>query len=231
LAWVVIGTRVLEPLLGPSAHPSSVITAAIWPVDAVSNELYPEQAFPSKYVAGLAADLRRYVAPRRVWRISPRGPRIRVTIASGCPESVGKALDVANPAGGSAMRLVPTGPQLGLICRYRPSQPAYSTSPDDLYRTTVLDQGDARRLATVIDEISTAPPPEVAFFCPADFGSSTIIVLGYRSHPDADLWFDDEGCQSLDNGRIEAFAGDNPSFSTTFDSTLDALSPATTATP
>jgi hypothetical protein len=96
-----------------------------------------------------------------------------------------------------------------------------------LYRSTVLGSADAVWLATVVDNVKTEPPRGVAA-CPADFGSATIIVFGYASGPDADLWYNDGGCETLDNGRIGASEVGNPSFYNSFVPTIDALSPNTT---
>ena len=45
---------------------------------------------------------------------------------------------------------------------------------------------------------------------------------------DVDLWWNDSGCQTLDNGRLGAFEGANPSFYTTFQNAYARLVPTTT---
>jgi hypothetical protein len=163
----------------------------------------------------------------RIWQIQAGHPQIRVTLREGCPATVVGYHDVKNPGGGSSDRLVPANPRQGLICRYGPRLlgPEGESGPG-LYRSTMLNESDATRLANVIDNISTAgPPPGPPAACPADAGSATIIVFSYSSEPAVDLWYSDEGCQTLDNSTIGAYEEGNPSFYNSFISTIDALSP------
>ncbi len=78
----------------------------------------------------------------------------------------------------------------------------------------------------MIDKISTAgPSPGPPPACPEDSGSKTIIAFTYVSGPDADLWYADAGCQSLDNGTIGAWEEGNPSFYNEFIAAINSLSP------
>jgi hypothetical protein len=115
-----------------------------------------------------------------------------------------------------------------LICRYGPrplSNGPVEIAPT-LYRTTVVHHSSAVHLAQVISRIRDISPPQYPH-CPAAFGSVTIIVLRYGSGADADLWYSDTGCETLDNGTIGAWETGNPSFFDGFIPVIDRLSPPT----
>ena len=157
-------------------------------------------------------------------------PQLRVTVSGGCPASVATYRDVANPAG-PFRRLVWVGPRAGLVCRYGPrplAPPVNGESTSALYRATSLSRGDARRLAGVIARLSLKAPPGL-MSCPADFGSVTIIAFSYRHRPDVDLWYDDSGCESLDNGHVRSSEPNNRLFYAGFEPLIGALSPSTPA--
>ena len=164
---------------------------------------------------------------QKVWFIPPRQPRVRVTVTGGCPSNISRYKDVQDVAGVAPERLVPLNPLEGLVCRYGPRVlSSGGESGPGLYRSTSLDQSQARELARVIDDVSTKGPPSgPPAACPEDSGSASIIAFTYSSAPDADLWYSDAGCQMLDNGRIGAWEGGNPTFYNEFISTINALSP------
>lgn len=122
--------------------------------------------------------------------------------------------------------LVPPGPTSGMICRYRPGlpEPGETGAPSSLYSSLMLPTDAAVHLATVIDAISTAAPQGVAS-CPAAYGSASIIAFAYPSRADVDLWFNDSGCETLDNGRIGANEVGNPSFYNAFLTLVSQLAP------
>ncbi|MGA8207640.1 MAG: hypothetical protein WB801_10320 [Candidatus Dormiibacterota bacterium] len=99
-----------------------------------------------------------------------------------------------------------------------------------LYRQVRLAAAEASKLAGVIGEVSTKAPVGV-FHCPAGWDTATVIAFSYRSRTDADLWYYDSGCQTLDNGRIGAFQGGNPSFYLRFVPLVDRLAPQTELPP
>jgi hypothetical protein len=90
--------------------------------------------------------------------------------------------------------------------------------------STRLGDAQAQQLADVIRQIDLAAPSGT-FFCPADFGAVAIIGFSYPDGVDTGLWYRTSGCQTLDNGRIGAFQGGNPSFYNAFESVIDRLSP------
>lgn len=154
-----------------------------------------------------------------VWLIPRRGPDVRVTLAQGCPATVAYNEDVRNDQAGLDDNLVPTDPIGGLVCRY-----AATAGTPVLYRHTTLTRAEARELAAAIDRVSTAAP-HGATNCPAAFPSATILVFSYSGRSDVDLWYNDTGCQTLDNGRVGAFQGGNPAFYGPFESLIGRLSP------
>jgi len=150
-----------------------------------------------------------------VWQVS-RSPKMRVVVAAGCPATVAGYQDVVNTFAGPP--LVPASPRAGLVCRY-----GGLPQPGMLRRQTRLGTTQAAALAKTIRALSLATPREM--WCPLADGTVAVIALVYRDRPDVDLWYNASGCQSLDNGRIGAFEGNNPSFYTGFEQTINQLSP------
>jgi hypothetical protein len=159
------------------------------------------------------------------WKPATQGPRIRVLVSLGCPSTLDGYLGVGNSGSDLADSLLPANPVSGEICRHGPAYgPGPAPSRERLYRHAVLGPAAARTLASVIDDINTAPP-QGTVSCPSDSGSHTIIAFGYASRADVDLWYADSGCRMLDNGRIGAFEGGNPSFYGAFEPRLEELCP------
>jgi hypothetical protein len=153
---------------------------------------------------------------------SARTPQVRVTLAAGCPGSLGSAADVRNPGVGLTDRLVPDAPRAtaALVCAYH----AVDTRVE-LVRATRLGSGPATTLSRTLRAVSVAPP-QGRWSCPADFlGAVTIIVLGYPGRPDVDLWYHTAGCRTIDNGHVSAFQGANRAFYDGFQPTLTRLVP------
>lgn len=145
-----------------------------------------------------------------------RSPAIRITVAGGCPASLGTAADVRNDPSVLEARLVPAGdqPDSALICRY-PGSTTADGLPSSKNRRIVLRRAAADALARALARVSLVQPKGM-FSCPADFESLAIIVLHYAAGSDVDIWYRTTGCQTLDNGYILAFEGANPSFYNTF---------------
>ncbi len=158
-------------------------------------------------------------ATERVWYVS-HAPKLRLDVAAGCPASVAAYQDVVNTFPGPPM--VPASPKSGLICRYGPS--TATPRPARLERQTRLGPGQASLLAATVRQLDLKPPAGVSS-CPADFGVVAVIGFSYAGRPDTGLWYRASGCQTLDNGRIGAFEGGNPSFYNSFLNTVDRLSP------
>jgi hypothetical protein len=59
--------------------------------------------------------------------------------------------------------------------------------------------------------------------CGAGRPHRDVLVFKFRGRPDIDLWYEDEGCATLDNGYIIVEAFGNPSFFLDFSSVVDRL--------
>lgn len=151
---------------------------------------------------------------------APPGQHLRVTVAEGCPKTMPWAVtDVENPTDPALTRvLAPTGATTGLICRYASDNrmyfsPGANTDVDtpapmpvpNLRASAVLTEGKAASLSGVAAATSIAPVVG-SYSCPSDdAGHLVLIVLGYPSRSDVDLWYSDSGCQVADNGYVSAF--------------------------
>lgn len=158
------------------------------------------------------------------WLVSGVRSPIRLLASHPCPVSLGASDGVSNPGVGEQLAL--PNPTTGLICRYAPPSPfgAHDLAPGSIYAQVWLTPSQAVRLAAVIDTISTAVPTG-ATSCPAGFDSTSLIVFEYTGAPDIDLWFEDSGCQTLDNGKVKAFEPGNPNFYGPFDALIQQWAP------
>jgi hypothetical protein len=168
---------------------------------------------------------------------APPGQHLRLTVAQGCPATMPWAVtDVENPADPAlTMALAPTGATSGLICRYatddvRYFSPGANTDVDtpapmpvpNLRGSAVLTLPEAMSLSMLAAATSIAPVVGT-YSCPAQFfGHEALIVLGYPSRSDVDLWYSDTGCGGIDNGSVLAFEGGSESFGN-LENAIDAL--------
>jgi hypothetical protein len=146
-------------------------------------------------------------------RDQPGGPRIRVTVAGGCPgrdthEAAGggpavPATDVTNDGADLAGRLLPAAaPAAGLECRYY----GLNGHPFQLRAATRLSAAQARRVAATMAAVPLSHPLGEVTSCPDDDGSAEVIALSYPGRGDVDLWVTLNGCTSVSNGFIWAAA-------------------------
>jgi hypothetical protein len=121
---------------------------------------------------------------------------------------------------------LPQSEGAGLVCQYASSQNLKAPTTTVLARSTPLTQQSAARLAQPLGNVSVKAPTG-KFECPAYLvGSITIIALSYRGlGADVDLWYSTSGCQTIDNGHVEAFQGANPSFYDGFETALEQVAP------
>ncbi len=154
----------------------------------------------------------------------PSSPKLEVNVARGCPSALAGLQDVVNTFPGPP--LVQGGPRAGLICWYGAIYRLGPTPASQRLLATSkrLDEGQAQELATVIRSL-TLTVSVGAFHCPADFGEVAVIGFEYQGKADVGLWYRTTGCQTLDNGRIGAFEGGNPSFYNGFVNLIERLSP------
>ncbi len=159
------------------------------------------------------------------WRVSAE-PKLRVDVAAGCPKSVSGYADVFNTYTGS--KLVPAGPDGGLICQYHPTGGVASTDAGQLADQSRLNATQANNVAQAIRSLDLRVPTGT-YHCPAAIGAFVLIGLSYPSRADVGLWYADSGCKSLNNGRLGSFEGGNPSFYETFEATV--MDPSSTPKP
>jgi hypothetical protein len=129
-----------------------------------------------------------------------------------CPADSSGAVGVENPGAPDLDRtLVPPGsPTGGRLCKY--GEPAEANHGNDAVRSALtrhllLNSATAGRLAAAASQVSLAHSDTAVYHCPADFGTTTVIVLSYPGRPDIDLWQTDSGCTYLANGHIRASGG------------------------
>jgi hypothetical protein len=127
------------------------------------------------------------------------GRRMRVTVASGCPDSDARFTDVANSGPGLASRLLPgTAPAAGLEYRYHGMNgPIWR-----LRSTSRLNAAAAGRVARSMARLPLGHPEGGVLSCPIDDGSAEVIALSYPGRPDVDLWISLTGCGGVSNGYI-----------------------------
>jgi len=158
---------------------------------------------------------------------APPGQHLRLTVAQGCPTTMPWAVtDVENPAAPALMKeLAPTGATRGLICRYATDNvmyfsPGANTEVDtpapmpvpNLRGSVSLTPAQATSLSALVAATSIAPVIG-SYSCPSgDPGHVALIVLGYPDRADVDLWYNDTGCQGIDNGYVLGFEGGSESF-------------------
>lgn len=148
----------------------------------------------------------------------PSKPMISIAASASCPAALGPARDVVDHSGESTTLLPESGaPSAVLVCSY---------TNRDLTAQTRLGSDAARQLASAVNKIDLTKP-KGNFSCPAEFDSVTILAFRFGRTDDIDVWWSESGCQTLDNGRLGAFEGANPSFYKGFLDTYARLVPPT----
>lgn len=151
---------------------------------------------------------------------SAGSPKIRVTVAGGCPHSLGKAVDVNSPGPSwwhelwHRSRLAPTGATSGLVCGY---------AGDVLQERVSMSPRQASAISAAANNVSTKHR-SASPHCPADLGDVAIVVLGYPGRAETDIWWHVGGCQTADNGHVEAFQVASDSFAK-FQDAVEAVAP------
>ena len=146
--------------------------------------------------------------PQANWTISSRRPLVHIPAKGPCPTSVRGDNDVANAKDDLSSHLLPQGALFGIICRYT-SSPA--RSPFQLVRSALVNGRTAQAFENTVAKIRTTRPAWVAH-CPAAIARVTVLAFGYAHGRVVDLWYEDSGCQTLDNGYLEASELSNPPF-------------------
>ena len=179
-------------------------------------------------VASSAAIAVAHEATRNRYRA--RRPQTRVTLARGCPSALPGARDVRNGGDDLSDRFTPPRPTAGLVCRY--DFTADRRQGVVLYRQARLTAAQAGPLADRLNRIPTGTDTGHPHSCPGNFGPVvTILAFGYPRHSDVDIWFGENGCQTIDNGHRDADFITNPAFYQGFVPALEHLVPSCPALP
>jgi hypothetical protein len=125
------------------------------------------------------------------------GPRLRVTVADGCPATVKAAVGVTNPDQPDldAALLPPGSPTAGVVCDY-------AGFSHRLTGRRVLDATAAERLAATARGLPLGHSSGGPRHCPIDSDTVAVIVFSYPGRADVDLWLRPTGCATAGNGHI-----------------------------
>jgi hypothetical protein len=149
----------------------------------------------------------------RPWPDTATGPRVRATLATGCPASIAGDIGVSNPGADLTASLLPSGvPTAALVCRYNgmdgPNGALPATKTDKLAHVAHLGASGAQKLARVVAgvPISRSVVPRFVM-CPVDTGAAAVVVFQYPGRADVDLWVPFGACTLAGNGYILAAGG------------------------
>jgi hypothetical protein len=135
---------------------------------------------------------------------SARSPSLRVTIAAGCPASLGNAADVRNPGYGSFGTFVgvgslgPRGATDGLICRYAGLPQRTLRKQLRLSAGQAAGVSEAAHVQHIGRTAHSISPPA------GEPGEVILMVLGYPHRGDLDIWYSRTGHQAADNGFVQS---------------------------
>ena len=133
------------------------------------------------------------------------GPRLRFTVAGGCPSSVRGYVGVTNSGGDLANALVPVqAPISALVCRYKDLNGTPQFGLAASRRLTPAQAGQLAGLAYRISIHGPAGSVDEVYHCPIDVGAVTLVAFGYRNRADVDLWVGGSGCATTANGFVTA---------------------------
>ena len=149
-----------------------------------------------------------------------RKPAVRVTATSGCPKALTGYQDVTNLKNARGPRLLPSATPSGVLsCVYDSVRDGRT-----LERSLTRPAAQARALATVINRIHLGYDTHT-HSCPPSTGLVTIFAFTFQQSPDVDLWWQRDGCQTLDNSFQVGDETGNPSFYNGFFSEVQHLHP------
>lgn len=150
------------------------------------------------------------------------GPRLRVTVAAGCPGSDRNIVGVSNSGIDLSTGLLPSKPPTeALICSYagslatvqarKANGPGSPGSPDALAGHHLISAATAQHLADLAARVTLAyDSGGLIQSCAGGDGNSAIIAFAYANRPDVDLWLDLASCPEVSNGRIRAWTAAMP---------------------
>ncbi len=147
-------------------------------------------------------------------------PAVSILEATGCPRTITGYQDVSNSKNARGSTLLPSRTPTGVFSC------VYGSAKDGgkLEGSRILTVAQASALATVINRVHLGEDMGV-HSCPPSIGLVTIFAFAYRGDPDVDLWWQRDGCQSLDNGFKIGVEAANPSFYSGFMGEIQRLLP------
>jgi hypothetical protein len=132
-------------------------------------------------------------------------PRLRVTIAGGCPRRDTGAYGVRNIGRDLTQSLLPAGqPTAVLVCDYSGRQDGAGTPAATLQAHGLRRAADAAQLAGIIRQVRLAHIDGGTSSSPPGLGTMTIFVFAFPGRADVDLAWLNSGWQELSNGFIMA---------------------------
>lgn len=162
-----------------------------------------------------------YPSTANSWLVTTRSPALNVPPEGPCPSTIRGFYDVTNAEHSLEQHLLPQGALFGIICRYGSAK---GQGRFELERTALVNGRTALAFEAAVERIATTKPRAVEF-CPEQLPSATILAFGYGDGDDVDLWYSDSGCETLDNGFLEAAEVSNPAFSDRFVPLLNEIAP------
>ena len=129
------------------------------------------------------------------------GPRMRITLTSGCSPSDQGFVGVTNPPPPLDSSMLPSGPPArGLACQYY----GLNGHPFALEQKTVMDSAAANAFARNVGRLPLGHVAGGVVSCPSDDESATVVALDYPDGRTVDLWIATTGCSQTSNGYISA---------------------------
>lgn len=109
------------------------------------------------------------------------------------------------PAPAAESELVPPGATAALICRYRGLNDPYPRYANSLAgAATVTDSSTLHSLTDQFNALPPTSPSGTAAACPADDGSSLVVIFDYASSAPDPVFVRPTGCSSATNGYLTA---------------------------
>jgi hypothetical protein len=138
-------------------------------------------------------------------------PRVRVTVAGGCPEGNSTGDGEVNQGADLATLMVPVAaPRAGLLCEYAgDNRGSDGTTPNQLIKAIPLDADLAAKIAHEIAQVPLGHVDGEGRSCPAGgLGPDPVLALSYADRTDVDVWGTSGACGWIANGRILLTGGD-----------------------
>jgi hypothetical protein len=133
------------------------------------------------------------------YRDDRTGPRLRITVAGGCPSRDSGAVGVHNDAPDLDAALLPDSvPSAAILCRYAGA----NGSPGSLTKQTRLGAAQAAEVAAYLRSAPLSHVDGAVRSCPTIDGSLELLAFAYPGRDDVDLWWPVGGCALIANGRI-----------------------------